>query len=178
MKKLRPWPIVLSSIITVVVLFGGWYGYRSLTIETPLSDLVHQLPEVDNAELTVKDSNIEIDMKVKPEANIRELVKQVYADTKEIAGNRTIKLHIADRSNEALDTWWANALFDVAEAMELKQYGKIPQVLQERAQLLPGIGIQTEMDEQNVYVKLTQGEAYKVIVLPRVPNQLGVWPNA
>lgn len=178
MKKLRPLPIVLSSLITVAILFGGWYGYRSLTLESPLSDLVQQLPAVDNAELTVKDSNIEIDVKVKSEANIRELVQQVYSDTKQIAGNRTVKLHITDQSNAALDTWWANSLFDVAEAMELKQYGKIPQVLQARAQLLPGIDIQTEMDEQNVYVKLSQGEAYKVIVLPRIPNQLGVWPNA
>jgi hypothetical protein len=59
--------------------------------------------------------------------------------------------------------------------METKHYADIPAALQAKAGQVPNLKVDTEMDETNVYVRLTQGDFSKYIILPRTPAQLGVW---
>ncbi|MNI38883.1 hypothetical protein D3C73_930440 [compost metagenome] len=61
--------------------------------------------------------------------------------------------------------------------METKHYAEIPSSLDKQAAQLNGMTVATEMDNKYVYIRLTKGEYSKFILLPRVPAQLGVWPN-
>lgn len=65
-------------------------------------------------------------------------------------------------------------MFSVAEAMDNKKYTEIPAKLEQMAKD-SGIKTQTEMDTDNVYISLSDGDSSKFIVLPRNPAKIGVW---
>jgi hypothetical protein len=69
-------------------------------------------------------------------------------------------------------------LFDVAQAMDHRNYSDIPAAMKRVEQQFTGVHASSEMDDVNVYITLVDGDSAKHIVLPRKPEQLGVWPNA
>jgi hypothetical protein len=75
-----------------------------------------------------------------------------------------------------MEKWWSSALFDVAQAMETKQYAQIPVTLQNRAGE-SSLKVSTEMDDKYVYITLADGEFSKYVMLSRTPAVMGVWPN-
>jgi uncharacterized protein YueI len=69
-------------------------------------------------------------------------------------------------------------MFPVAEAMENKKYTQISSTVEQMKKKKTGIKADTDMDSNNVYIRLSEGNATKFIVLPRQSQQMGVWPNA
>ncbi|MNC79580.1 hypothetical protein D3C75_1320970 [compost metagenome] len=59
--------------------------------------------------------------------------------------------------------------------METRRYADIPAALNAKAGQLQGLSVQTEMDDDNVYVRLTEGEHVKFVILPRTAAKMGVW---
>ncbi|MBJ8193809.1 hypothetical protein JDS79_44670, partial [Bacillus cereus] len=72
-----------------------------------------------------KQDQVVLKLDLKPQADVARLVDVVKQKGQSIIGSRTIKLDIADRSNSALNQWWSEAMFPVAEAMENKKYTQI-----------------------------------------------------
>ncbi|MNH47235.1 hypothetical protein D3C79_1103730 [compost metagenome] len=62
--------------------------------------------------------------------------------------------------------------------MENKQYTEIQDTLDQMERQYGALQATAAMDDDNVYVTLTDGTASKYVILPRVPQKLGVWPNA
>jgi len=177
MLKLRPLPIIISGIVAAILLFGGWFAYRSLAVNSPLSSMISNLPAVEHADVNVDGSVLNVDLKVGRDADLQSIADKIYTEGASIAGASTVKLNMNGQSSRELDAWWGTTLFDVAQAMETKQYGQIPTALANHASKLQGVAFATEMDDRNVYVKMTYGDAYKVAVLPRTPDKMEVWPN-
>ena len=154
--KLKVLPIALTAVISAVLLFGGWFVYRQVAMQNPIEKMVTQYDE--------------------PDVDLGRLVQYIHKEGQTLIGNRALQLDVVDHSNEALENWWGDAMFTVAQAMENKQYTEITPTLSKMA--TNGIKVNTAMDDNNVYVSLRDGEASKFIILPRVPGQIGVWPNA
>lgn len=94
---------------------------------------------------------------------------------------RTLKLDVEQNSSELLDEYWDKAMFSVAEAMESRKYTLIPTELDGLKAQYPqykNVIASTEIDDNNVYVSLSNGKESKFIILPRKPATLGVWNNA
>ncbi|MDP4096609.1 hypothetical protein OIN60_07485 [Paenibacillus sp. P96] len=176
--KLRVLPIALTAIITASVLFGGWFLYRHMAIQNPLQQVVTKYPGVSSAQINIKQDEVILKLVLKPDADLRGLVQQVKKEGQSIIGSRQLKLDIQDRSSAELDAWWSQAMFPIAEAMENKKYTQIPATLETLEQKNAKVQAQTEMDDQNVYIRLKEGQASKFIILPREPETMGVWPNA
>ncbi|MCR8642240.1 hypothetical protein NV379_06160 [Paenibacillus sp. N1-5-1-14] len=178
MRKLRPLPIVISTVCAAAVLFGGWFTYQSLAMESPLKKIVSEQPAVTDSDITLQNSNLIVDLQLNKDANIREVVQNLFKDGTSIIGNKTVTINAKGQPSPELGTWWSHALFDVAGAMETKQYNLIPEALQKRAAQLEGLEIKTEMDDYFMYVTLIRGDAYKFILLPRTPAKVGAWQHA
>ncbi|WP_442601058.1 hypothetical protein [Paenibacillus sp. KN14-4R] len=178
MRKLRPLPIVISSVCAAAVLFGGWFSYQTLALESPLREIITEQHAVETADIKLTNSSLDLELQLNKEANVREIVQHIYQDGASIIGKRPVNLKVNGHSSPELETWWSNALFDVAGAMENKMYSSIPDSLQKRAAALDGLQVKTEMDDQYMYVTLIWGDASKFILLPRTPAKVGAWPNA
>ncbi|ADM70530.1 hypothetical protein GMA19_02726 [Paenibacillus polymyxa E681] len=176
--KLRVVPIVVAAVLAALLLFGGWFIYRQVTMQSPLEKIVSQYPGVTSAQIDIKQDQVVLKLDLKPQADVAGLVDVVKQKGQSIIGSRTIKLDIADHSNVALNQWWSEAMFPVAEAMENKKYTQISSTVEQMKKKKTDIKADTDMDSNNVYIRLSEGKATKFIVLPRQSQQMGVWPNA
>ncbi|MFK7695740.1 heavy-metal-associated domain-containing protein [Paenibacillus sp. HJGM_3] len=176
--KLRLLPIGISLLVSLAVLFGGWFLYDSYAMETPLNEVVKETPGVQNATVDITKDKVTIHFTPSSDANLRDIYASITSRGASVIGTRTVTLDPASTTSSELDRWWGQAMFDVAQAMESKQYGAIPKRLEALKAQYSGLSVDTEMDEVNVYVTLHDGEGKsKFIILPRQPQKIGVWPN-
>lgn len=175
--KLRLIPIVVSLLASSVVLFGGWFLYDSMAMESPLAKIVRGLPGVEQADVSVGTGAVTVDVALKPDASLREIYKSIVEQGASIIHKRDIELRVKDTSSPELDRWWSTALFEVAQAMESKQYAAIPAALEAKKGSYSGLEVHTEIDDKYVYVHLTDGKHDKFVMLPRKAQTMGVWPN-
>jgi len=162
--------MLLGFIGASVVLFGGWFVYRSMAMESPLAAEAMALPGVREAEIRVTDDTIQVTLRLAPDADMRRIV----AGFREIAGQRLdrreLKVKVDQPPSETLERWWAQALFEVAEAMDNREYTRIPEALERRRAELPGLEADASMDDEYVYVRLALGQESKFVLLPRHPS--------
>lgn len=175
--KLRLLPVAISVVVSSVVLFGGWFGYHSYAMENPLMNIVQGVPGVKNAQMDLKTDEVDISLNIDSGASLRQIYDSIQKQGVSIIGKREVKLNVTNASSEELDRWWSSALFDVAQAMETKQYASIPKVLEQHKSAMPGLKVTTEMDDNYVYVQLVDGDKSKFVMLPRTAPKIGVWPN-
>ncbi|SEB63178.1 hypothetical protein [Paenibacillus sp. GP183] len=175
--KLRPMPIIISVVVSAVVLFGGWFAYNSYAMEQPLTDIANKAPGVESSTTNLSSTQVLLELKLKQDANLREIVQQISKQGSTIIGQRELVVRVTGQSSPELDAWWSKALFDVAQAMETKQYANIPITLQAKAASVSGLTVDTQMDSKYVYVRINKGTSSKFIMLPRVSGKIGVWPN-
>jgi hypothetical protein len=175
--KLRLIPILITVAVSSALLFGGWFFYHSMVVENPIKNVILGVPGVKDVTTNINNSQVSIDLKLNKDADLRNLYSTISKEGASLLQNRELKLNLESQSSPELDQWWSSALFEVAQAMDTKHYSDIPQVLKARDQQIPGLTVTTEMDDTNVYVRLTDGVHSKYIILPRTPAKIGVWPN-
>lgn len=177
LNKLRLWPVALSLLLTASLLFGGWFLYRSLALENPLVDQLQQMAGIRSADVQITTDQLIISADLEEDASLRALMADVKAATERYLSGRNLSFTINNASSPALDQWWSAQLFDIAEAMENKQYGRIRDIVDAGASQLPGIDVYAEMDETYVYLRLHHEQASRFIMLPRDPGQMKGWSN-
>ena len=175
--KLRLLPVLISVIVTSAVLFGGWFVYKGVAMENPLSDILEQSKGIEDAKIQFKKDVLSLRLTLAPDASLREIVQHIRQEGEQVIGQRMLDVQVTNAPSPDLDAWWSSVLFEVAQAMDTKQYAKIPEAVQAKAGQLEGLTFDTEMDDTNVYVRLTQGEHSKFIILPRIPAMMGVWSH-
>ncbi|MDB5055875.1 MAG: hypothetical protein JWM44_3925 [Bacilli bacterium] len=173
--KLRLLPILIAVFASSALLFGGWFIYHSAAMENPLNHIATGSPGVQNAQTQINSAQVTIDLKLNNTADVRDLYSKIMTQGESVIGKRDLKLKLDSNTSPELEKWWSSALFEVAQAMETKRYADIPQGLKAKAAQLPNLTVDTEMDDINVYVRLTDGVHSKYIILPRKPAVMGVW---
>lgn len=177
--KLRFVPITITMVATAALLFGGWFAYRHYGIEKPLDRIANAVPGVTSAVVETTSGHVNIEVKLEPNADIAEVFRHVKTEGASEIGGKSLTLSAGDgQSNEKLEQAWSYALFDVAQAMENRQYTGIREAMKELSDKFPGVTASTAMDEDNVYVTLRDGTAAKFVILPREGATMEVWPNA
>lgn len=175
--KLKTMPILVAAIASAAVLFGGWFIYHSVALESPLNHALNETEGVVDYKASISGEKTVFDVKLDNQANIREIVHKISQKNDEVTGSRVPEIKVSSNSSTELDEWWSKALFDVAQAMETRRYADIPAALEAKAGQIQGLAVQTEMDDDNVYVRLTEGEHVKFVILPRNAAKMGVWSN-
>jgi hypothetical protein len=177
LMKLRLLPLILSVSISATVLFGGWFAYQSVAMENPLSDIVSHTPGVQLVQTHISNEDAIVELKLQPGTSLREVYSNIQTKGANLIGNKELQLKVVNETTPKMEQWWSSALFDVAQAMETKQYTQIPKTLQERATSSNELKVSTEMDDKYVFIALTDGEKSKYIMLPRTPAKMGVLTN-
>ncbi|KGE17779.1 hypothetical protein [Paenibacillus wynnii] len=176
--KLRLVPVLLTSLLSVALMFGGWFLYRQFAIQEPLQKIVNSYQGVNKSHISINRNEVSLKLDLQPGTKLRDLVQYISTEGESVIGGRSIKLDLEQHSSEELDEIWDQAMFSVAEAMESRKYTLIPAKLDQLKEQYEGITATTEIDDNNVYVSLTNGKESKFIILPRQPENMGVWNNA
>ncbi|AFC29939.1 hypothetical protein [Paenibacillus mucilaginosus] len=179
--KLRLLPVILSVLVSSSLLFGGYFAYQSFAMENPLQKTVSGIKGVELVAMDLSGTSAAMEIKLEKGTSLREVYHQIQSQGGTALARKDLKLKVTNPGSARLEQWWSTALFDIAQAMETKQYAQIPATLKEKAaqadQTGGAITATTEMDENYVYITLTDGEASKYIMLPRAAAKMGVWPN-
>jgi len=178
-NKIKLLPLTITAVITAAILFGGWSAYRYYGLEKPLDKVANAIPGVDAAKIAMTNETVKIDVKLSPDADLGAVYRRIMEDGAGEIGARQLELKAtAEGASERLEEAWSQSLFDVAEAMENRQYSGVREAMDNLTVQYPGLSVKTDMDDKNVYISMKDGEAAKFVVLPRQPATLGVWPNA
>lgn len=176
--KLRWIPVAITAALSAALLFGGWYAYGQYGVEKPLDRVAKSIPGVESAQTNRTLSSIELQLKLSPDADLAEVYRRLQEDGSNSIGGKTLTVKVDEPSDPALEKAWSHALFDVAEAMDHKNYSDIRTAMEQLTKENPAIQADTQMDDTNVYIRLRTGDAVKYVILPRESEKLGVWPNA
>lgn len=176
--KLRIIPILTTIVLSVCILFGGWYTYRVYAVDQPFTKIITQHEGVQDATFKVDRSTVNVQLDLQADANLAGIVKQIEQKGKDIIANRTLNINFKDHSSKKLDQLWENTLFTVAQAMENKQYTQITAAMKQVEQANTNVKAVAQIDDTNVYITLIEGQNSKFIILPRIPQKIGVWSNA
>ncbi|WP_276351544.1 hypothetical protein [Cohnella caldifontis] len=175
--KIKVVPLLATAVVTAGLLFGGWTFYRQYAVEKPLDRVAESLAGVTSAQTDMTSGEVTVDLKLTPDADLADIYRKLK-DNGAVSGKK-LELNVqSDASNGTLEKAWSYSLFDVAESMETHRYTGIRTAMDQLSARFPGVKAYTDMDDDNVYIRLVDGKAAKFVVLPRESATMGVWPNA
>jgi|HigsolmetaAR203D_1030402.scaffolds.fasta_scaffold00883_8 hypothetical protein len=178
MTQIRIVPVLLTALLTGAVLFGGWFGYRHFVVEQPLAVTFAGIEGVTASDPVVTADRVTVEIALDGSVGLADVYRHIREQAGHSLGGRELELIIRQERDERLEKIWSSALFAIAQAMETRRYADIPETARALEAAHPGLAMETEMDEQNVYITMKLEGAVKYVVLPRQPAALGVWPNA
>ena len=176
--KLKLVPLTITVAVTAALLFGGWTAYRHYAVEKPIDRIAASVPGVRSASASMENGQVVLKVKLEADASLADIYRQVKRDGAASIGGNKLELQVDSNTSDKLEQAWSYSLFDVAESMENRHYSNLRAAMDKLSKQFPGVTATTEMDEDNVYVRLVDGQSSKFVVLPRQPASLGVWPNA
>ncbi|TFE30041.1 hypothetical protein [Cohnella luojiensis] len=178
MNKLKILPITITAALTAALLFGGWFAYRHYGVEQPLDRVANAIDGVESAQIEMSTEQVKVNLKLAPNADLGEIYRRIKEDGASEIGGKQLELSASAKVSPRLEKAWSYSLFDVAEAMENRKYSGIRDAMANLSKQFPGVTVTTDMDDENVYISMRDGDSAKFVVLPRQPAMLGVWPNA
>jgi hypothetical protein len=176
--NLKILPITITAALTAAILFGGWFAYRFYGVVQPLDHVATSIAGVESAQIETSSGIVKVKVKLAPDANLGDVYRKIKSDGSSQIGGNQLELAAAGKESALLNKAWSYALFDVAQAMENRKYSEIRNTMAKLPEHFPGVTVKTDMDENNVYISIREGDAAKFEVLPRQPATLGAWPNA
>jgi hypothetical protein len=178
MNKLKILPITITAALTAALLFGGWFAYGHYGVEQPLDRVANAIDGVESAQIEMSAGQVKVNLQLAPNADLGEIYRRIKDDGASEIGGKQLELSASAKASPKLDKAWSYSLFDVAEAMENRKYSGIRDAMANLSKQFPGVTVSTDMDEENVYISMRDGDSAKFVVLPRQPAMLGAWPNA
>ncbi|MCR2802970.1 hypothetical protein [Paenibacillus soyae] len=179
MRNLRMLPIAVTVTISAAALFGGWTLYKEVAVASPLTSALQEVPGIVEAgKAQIGKDEVAVSVELSKDAKLKEVYGSILEESADASNGKKLDLDIVSEEDPVLEDIWQSALFEIAEAMETKSYSDIPATMEKAVADHEGITAETAMDETNVYVTIRSEKGAKFIVLPRTPNQLGVWGNA
>lgn len=159
-------PVVISLILSVVVLFGGYVIYQEQFVKKPIEEYIAALDGVQLEEIRVDKSSIYLDVAFRDADAFLESYGKMGSELQTMNRGREVHI-ILPASDEKMERIWQEGYFYLVEVIENQQYSQIPAVLKSWKEQYDLTGAGARMDENNVMIVLSKGDAMFYQVLPR-----------
>jgi hypothetical protein len=164
--------VALSLLATLALLFGGWFLYEKVQLEGPIRAQLEQMESASLVHLQIDREKILIDVDVKNPERFPQEYRQLLDKAKDMAGDREVLVTVGNTSQTMLEIWHKGQ-FAFTEAVELRKYSRIPELMDDwkaEFQLDAALAL---MDDENVYVYLKKGtEDFYTIVSRSEQNEV------
>lgn len=158
--------IGLSLLATLTLLFGVWFLYQKLEVESPLRGEIGQLQSATLNNLEIGRDKIQIDLSVtKPEVFPQEY-RELMDTASKLAGDKQVVIRVGNKS-ELMKDIWQSGQFVFTEAMDLHQYSRIPELVNEWKNTHQLDEVSALMDDANIYIYLKKGTEDFYAIIPR-----------
>ncbi|WP_139489123.1 hypothetical protein [Brevibacillus dissolubilis] len=159
-------PILLSMVVTLSLLFGGWFLYQKVQVENPIETKIGQMTSAKLNEIKVDKTHINVKLTVTKPDEFPEEYNELQQEIAKMVPDKEVDIAVTNQDGDLKDVW-NNGLFAFTEAVELHQYSKIPAMLAEWKQVNKLDRAASHMDDENIYVFLQRGDQQFYTVIPR-----------
>lgn len=159
--------VAVISIVSLLILFGGWYLYQNISVKNPINEAVSSIDGVKVVDLAIDKKNVNLSINLYDVDNLQityELIEEYVAPYLQ---NRSLNIEIVNNGNESLNFAWNESYFYIAEAIDKKEYSLIPQTIDNMQKKYNLDQVGYTMDETNIYIDLHSADTALYIVIPR-----------
>ncbi len=150
---------VISLIVTLAILLGGYNLYNKYLVENPLSVQLTTLPTVKRAKVTNVDKEYLIKLQLEQVDNIQDSYTQIESTIKSKIKNDKYKIEIQDTGSKELSHFYNELQPVLYQGLSGQQYLWLDEEIKERSN---GKGIESQLyvDEKRVYLQLEDADSY------------------
>ncbi len=157
--------IIVSLLVTLLLLFTGFYVYQSIYIKGAIEDEIVAKPQLTIGKLEIDRQEVRLDLKIGKDFSINSDYYPLRQAIQSHIGKRELSIQLVDQPNEVLTNLWNELNFTVREGIEQRRYTKVLDTVKEMAKKRK-ISYQVHLDEHYLYVGLQDGENFLVRVIP------------
>ncbi|MGD9677077.1 MAG: hypothetical protein AB7V16_01770 [Vulcanibacillus sp.] len=175
MLKDIKWSMVLIFMsVSLIILFGGWYLYQENNIKEPITNSINDITGVTVDEIKLDINEIELNLTLEKIDKLQVTYNSILNKLQPYLNNRDLTININSNPSDDILEAWSNSYFSIAEAIELKNFSLIPETVLELKKDYSLDQAICTMDNQNIYIKLQQGESSLYIVINTSGNGVEV----
>lgn len=156
---------VISLFVTLLLLFGGFFGYQWYFVQRPLESLIASTPHVTDKKIELQPTQVKIEIVTDQPFSLTSDYPTLREQIEERIGKRKLEFKLVDKPSKEMETAWNQMAFGVKEGIAQKHYTQIPKTVQEVADPMQ-IQYDVKMDDQYVYIKLYKEDRFMYQVLP------------
>lgn len=128
MKRLNLKVVLLSSCVSTVLLFGGWFIYQYTTVDQPLYEWLETQDGLDVADLHVSQDSVQVQVKFQDPQQFVALYYQFKEKLELVYQDKQIEMNIVPEQNE-WNEWWGAHAAPIFEAVTNRQYTQVEEIL-------------------------------------------------
>ena len=162
--KIRALPVMLSLVLTLGMLFGGWFTYQQFYVQRPIEEFIVNKPQVVLKEIKIHQNSVIVDLDFKDPNTFAMDYHEVKQFIEDKTGKKAnIRIPVAGENMKRL---WEEEYFFIAEAINKQEYSEIPKIIEKTKKDRQLEKTVTRMDEKYIYVFLQKGSDHLYAVLP------------
>ncbi|WP_124727393.1 hypothetical protein [Staphylospora marina] len=166
MEKSQVKRAVVGLVVTLFVLFGGYFAFQEWSVRQPIRQAVLEAGAATVTHLEISPERVNLRLKVKPGFVLSPRCREMIERIESAAGARRLSVDvITGTESPELLAAWDRVAFAVKEGIAKREYTKIPEALSD-LQKETGITASARMDERFVYLELGKGDRFLVRIVP------------
>ncbi|MBN2909610.1 hypothetical protein JQC72_08730 [Polycladomyces sp. WAk] len=174
--KTRVTAAILSLVVTLFLLFGGYFAYQWWALKKPIEAMLTNEPHFQLVELRIEPDRVWIKANTDAAFSFTTQFPDLNKRVKNMVGERAVTIQLADKPDPVLNRAWNRMVFDIEEGLVNARYSQIPKSVETVAKSMQ-IRYDITMDDQFLYVELHRGPHTLYRVLPLHKSNSGVKDN-
>jgi hypothetical protein len=157
---------IVSLVVTLIVLFGGYQGYQYFKIDKPINDMfLTQHKNISVSKIDFDPSNVQIQLNIKPDYPYIDEFPSLTKQLDEILGVGKWSITFINTQTPNIKQAWKEIIFGVKEGIHTGRYTLIQSVTKQIANKY-SLSYDIYMDDQYVYLMLRDGNKFWYQMLP------------
>ncbi|SDX18807.1 hypothetical protein SAMN05444487_111137 [Marininema mesophilum] len=171
------WPMIAASlVVSLLLLFGGFFVYQKLQIENPMEETLAKTSHIQKYMLDASPNEITVRLIPSRDFSLSKDYIPLRKKLSKFTRGRELSILIKHQSEGELLESWNRINFGIQEGIALKRYTKIPQTVSKEAKASQ-INAKVFMDKSHVYIELKKDNQRLYRVLPLNKQESGVKDN-
>lgn len=164
--ELRIVVIILTAVLTVAILCGGYFAYNVYGVEKPLEEELSSLQQVSSVVITKDKKTYEIKIQLEPQENLQSAYSEIQDALNRHFKGKDYELQIADNRNEKIELFYLQMQPAVQQAAAQSEFVWLDNQFREQCEQM-ALTYNLMVDEQNIYIQIINGSDYLYEVVPR-----------
>ncbi len=166
--------VILIIAVVLMIFFAGKFIMTKYNVEQPLLESINNVNGIENVELIDSNGKINIKITVTDDADFYQTYKNVVEITETQLAEDKGNVLINNKTSPALNDIYHKIHFSIYEGIATSQFTKMNSEIEEIAQTSGLKDFKVWIDNNNLYLKMSDGDNYLYKIISRITKNTGV----